>query len=324
MGVLLGGLSTLSGCGVAALLSFDNAPPAQLTASAGAYDPASNSVVLFSGLTQHGWYSNTWIWSGSTWSNLQLSHHPPPRNTASFACDPLTNQCILFGGAETNVGPILGDTWSWSKGKWSELKAKGPSPRLGAAMAYDPSLKGIVLFGGANEPGAQQYIPFDGTWLWNGRSWGKLHPTHSPPPLLGAKMVFDYSTNQLILTGGIVPFRPAMITAWAYYRGDWHSMPAPPMYALSYPSMAYDRTSKTVVLFGGMGSLPGQLTNPQNLTWLWNGQQWKRDNTKPAPSARWQAVLAPNPSGGLILIGGQGPGSDRNWRWSNSKWHRLS
>lgn len=66
-----------------------------------AYDDATGQVVLFGGDRDNGkgvGLADTWIWSGTTWSQRVVSPSPPGRYGAAMAYDPATKQVVLFSG----------------------------------------------------------------------------------------------------------------------------------------------------------------------------------------------------------------------------------
>ncbi len=67
--------------------------------SAMAYDQASGQLLLFSGFGAVGFFfSDTWEWTGSAWSQLSPPSTPGASGGGSMAFDPDINQLVLFGG----------------------------------------------------------------------------------------------------------------------------------------------------------------------------------------------------------------------------------
>ena len=69
-----------------------------------AYDPSTNSTVLFSGSNNA---ADTWVWRGA-WLHVSAATSPPARTNPGFAPDG-TGKLVLFGG-ETSSGAYLNDT----------------------------------------------------------------------------------------------------------------------------------------------------------------------------------------------------------------------
>lgn len=214
----------------------------------------------------------------------------------------------------TNVTPAAGAT---------------PSAREGSGMAYDPATKQLVLFGGYGSGGV-----VGDTWTWNGSSWTEQHPSSSPSAREAPAMVYDAATSQLLLFGGIIP-GAGQVTygdTWVWTGSTWQQLqPSESPPARGFASIAYDSTSKDVVLFGGAATSNGNIAGNVADTWVWNGTTWASGPT--GPSARDVASLATDPATGhLILFGGiscTGPPCDNardsdTWQWNGSAWNQLS
>jgi hypothetical protein len=88
--------------------------PPRLRLAATAYDAATGTVVLFSGLALapiHGPSNDTWTWDGTTWTEQHPATSPAPRFDAAMAYDAATRTAVLFGG--NGIHAILDDTWTW-------------------------------------------------------------------------------------------------------------------------------------------------------------------------------------------------------------------
>lgn len=151
--------------------------------------------------------------------------------------------------------------------------------------------------------------------------------------LRGAAIVLTFGVVLVAACGGNVSI-PAeskqFDDAWLWDGADWtevHTTAAPPSRILA--SVAYDRATHEVVLFGGT-TYDG--TSFLNDTWTWNGGVWTKRHPAHSPEARSEAGLVYDPSvGALVLIGGfvQKPladgstfvgGLDDIWKWNGSDW----
>ncbi|MFC4305183.1 cadherin-like beta sandwich domain-containing protein [Cohnella boryungensis] len=245
--------------------------PAARQAAAMTYDENEENVVLFGGEGNGGLLDDTWIWTGgdvNTWQEaMNLSTKPAKRAHAAMAYDPVSGGLILFGGQ--GQSGVLGDTWLWKNGAWTQLTglAQSPSPRAGAQMAYDGER--LVLFGGYTLSGSTK-IPNGETWLWNGASWENATPADpgdSPLAAYYGQMSFDGQTA--VLYGGITGSVTRNYTAdsnqstktfthyvgsdalWLWNGADrkWISKAGPEAYERWGEAMAYD--GRRVVFFGG-------------------------------------------------------------------------
>ncbi len=90
---------------------------------------------------------------------------PGVRNGHTMVYYPAMHAIILFGGA--NESKVLGDTWSYAKGKWELRSEDGPSPRTFPAKVMADDY--ILLFGGnevlfGNDKHPVHYL--DDTWIY--------------------------------------------------------------------------------------------------------------------------------------------------------------
>ena len=83
-----------------------------------AYDSARKQVVLFGWSGCVGCSSETWIWNGTTWTQLFPSTSPPPRMLHSIIYDSIRNEVVLFGGYDNQTGNSFDDTWVWDGTNW--------------------------------------------------------------------------------------------------------------------------------------------------------------------------------------------------------------
>jgi hypothetical protein len=231
-------------------LSPSVSPPARSNAFM-AYDPGTGQLVLFGGVGVDGfdqlnYLDDTWIWNGSTWSELSPATSPSARSGASMAYDPGTGQLVLFGGYNSSG---MNDTWTWNGTTWSELSpATSPTARFGASMAYDPGTGQLVLFGGRNTSEA-----LGDTWAWNGITWANVSAPADPPGRSNASMAYDPGTGQLVLFSGYDGNINADLNdTWTWNGSTWTQLsPSTSPPARDDASMAYDPGTGQLVLFGG-------------------------------------------------------------------------
>lgn len=172
-------------------------PPGRY-AHAMANDSRNERIVLFGGNTgalPGVPASDTWLWNGSTWNQLNVSG-PAARANHDMAFDAARGVMVLFGGVGAG-GVVLGDTWEFDGTNWSARPAiHGPSARRGHAMAYDAALGVVTLVGG-----------YDGVrscadaWNWDGEAWTRIERA-GPAPRFDATLIFDDSHSRTFLFGG--------------------------------------------------------------------------------------------------------------------------
>ena len=170
-----------------------------------AYDPATGTVLLFTGCCSTPGQSQTWSWSGTTWTRLSPPKSPPAGDNSSMTYDAATATVLLLLGS--------GQTWNWNGTTW--IRSSPPtSPPVGSgwSMDYDPATATVLLFGGtgsARTPAgaASPIAVLDETWSWNGAAWTKLSPATNPGPRAGASMAYDPDTKAILLFGDEYEFK---------------------------------------------------------------------------------------------------------------------
>src|SRR5712692_4130014 len=231
------------------------------------------------------------------------------------------------GAAHPTVTPQLTRTHASTPTPTAVLPALAPSGRVGSQLVYDDATNALLLFSGQDYTGA---APLTDTWTWNGSTWTRLHPAHSPGPLEGAAIAYDPPTQQVVLFGGISNANTGgtliLGDTWTWNGSDWtqqHPASSPP--ARVEASLAYDAASGQFVLFGGTHNT-GFNTPDLNDTWIWTGSNWVQQHPAAVPTARTQAGLAyDGVSGQLVLFGGKdatgyGVTVNDTWIWTGSNW----
>jgi Galactose oxidase, central domain len=215
-------------------------------------------------------------------------------------------------------------------------------PWTDAASALDPAEGGssgeAVAFGGCCNPAGTL---LDTTKVLTSGTWVVQHPATSPSARIGAAMAWDPATSQLILFGGETvtgDYNTALNDTWAWNGTTWTKLnPAgslPPV--RSEASLAYDSTTKQLVLFGGETALTAsQHSEALDDTWTWNGSQWSNATPATSPPALYGAAMATNPaSGHPILFGGDNATTNcdvgclalenETWEWTGTSWQMQS
>jgi hypothetical protein len=222
-----------------------------------AYDPTTQTVVLFGGTTESNGNSNeTWTWDGLTWTQQFPPVSPSPRswNTNGMVFDSLVGKVVLFGGY-TQAFTMFNDTWEWdgTSRTWIEkFPVHSPSPRQ-SMVAYDEASRQVVIFGGLTSEST-----FIGdTSTYNGLDWVKQEPTSIPAPRCDNVLAFDPKLHAVVMFGGLAT--PDELDAggrlndtWLWGGKNWTQVqtstsPSP----TSAASFNYDATLNGMVLFGG-------------------------------------------------------------------------
>jgi hypothetical protein len=331
-------------------------PPARFGGST-AYDSATGQYVLFGGGGAIGDsevdFNDTWVWSGSTWGQVDDSTDPGCINTcvdspsaregAEMAYDASTGQLVLFGGAQFNGNfTYFNETWIWNGTTWTEIApTTSPPARFYGSMAYDSDTGQAVLFGGDNDGNL-----YNDTWTWNGSTWTQVDDdtdpgcttscSDSPLGRYYLSMSYDDATSQLLVFGGDGRIGNSGVTfddSWVWNGSTWGqvddstdpgcttSCTGSPL-ARYAASMAYDPDVNQLLLFGGGGDSVAYF----NDTWTWDGSVWSQvdDSTDPdctatctdSPPARaWGMLTFDQGTSQPVLFGGYG-----NNYWLNDTW----
>jgi len=128
------------------------------------FDKATHSLLLYGGVSVSiagGVSSETWLWDGSAWTQLQPAHIPGPRAEPVLLCGPST---VLFGGFADQSGKPTSGTWLWDGADWQKIAPVHTPPDCCGAAVYDGSNQMVFET-------AQDRIPI---WSWNGSDWVQL------------------------------------------------------------------------------------------------------------------------------------------------------
>jgi len=207
---------------------------------ASAYDPASNTLMIFGGYDCASTYFNdVWVMSNAnnasgqpTWNQLAPDGEPPSvRESSTAIYDPTTNSLIVYGGDEG--GTPFGDLWILSNANgsggtpvWTQIFAVGDGPpaRSGHTATYDVVNNVMTVYGG-----------FDGTnvvgdvWMLAGANaqTGTLAWTQG---LTGqsrrfASSMYDPVSNEMITFGGASNSTPLTPEADVYTLTNANGLP---------------------------------------------------------------------------------------------------
>lgn len=296
-------------------------PPSRVQASM-AYDATRSEVVLFGGANEEGRLADTWTWNGTTWTRELPATSPPRRQAAVMAYSPAAKRVVLFAGH-----PFADDTWTWDGTTWRQIPRRWPYA-VYATATYDPVRQRTILFQPAcRDLDGQQC--FGDTWLWNGTSWTE-HAASPPPELAYNSLAFDLPRGQAVLFGGRNSSGYSAGT-WTWDGSRWRQrQPTASPPARAFATMAYDRQTRKVLLFGGATYTTLEGLTLFNDTWVWNGVTWAQLRPAQSPPARFGASMAFDAvTGQLVLFGGgtcpkggNCTGLGDTWTWNGTTWTR--
>lgn len=200
-----------------------------------------------------------------------------------------------------------------------------PVARSGAAFTYDSTDGYALLFGGRGSSGL-----LNDTWTYANHSWRDLTATlpSAPPAREGASVAYDSVNHYFVLFGGRSTTRTFGDT-WEFTNGRWTNVTAASTYAPTArvgASLAYDRKTEYLVLFGGR---QGGLTLSE--TWKFANGNWSHLFPGTHPSARSNATLLYVANlfvpAGLLLFGGlnvTGAPTNDTWEYQAGAWRDVS
>jgi hypothetical protein len=274
-------------------------PPARSGASI-AYDDARHQAVLFGGTGLNGSLRDTWVWNGTSWTDVtpaSPSASPSARFGAVAAYDAIRGKVVLYGGYDA-TGP-RDDTWVWDGAGWTDVSgANRPPARYAATMAYDAAHGRAVLFGGIDSTGARS-----DTWTWDGLAWTQ-HAVAAPAARYLSSAAFD-PLGRVVLFGGHDASGGLLDDTWTWDGSAWTPRVAPGPAARYLAVAAFDPVHKEVVLFGGCSTATSFACATDD-TWAWDGLSWTRRAPATSPPARYDAVAAyDTTSEEVVLFGGR-------------------
>ncbi len=264
-----------------------------------------DGVVLFGGLSYEGtvttFHNDTWIWDGSSWTELTLSTSPPARYGHTMCFD---NQGALLFGGSLSDGSSTNDLWRFSDGTWTQINTSGDSPlgRHFHGMAYDSYRNVVVIFGGSDY--AINDLSDTHELLLDASTWLPQPPSEAPAARRRFGMAY---VGDAFIHGGCDR------TGTTYFDDTWKrpSLDWEQLYPDTNPGEWMDVAMKNVhggsyaILHGGYAGWE----NFTDRTWMWNGTEWEEVIVSSAqkPCARGMHAMAYDPvRNEFVIFGGYG------------------
>lgn len=308
--------------------------PAARVYSGGAFDPTSDSLIVFGGYDCASQYFNdVWVLSGAngemgtpTWTQLSTSGRAPsPRESASVVYDSANNILIVYGG-DSGSTTTYGDVWVLSNANgtggtavWTQLSPSGTAPmsRTGQSGVYDSTNNRMIIFGGANR--SQTLVD---SWILtspNGLgspSWIQLKPAGTSPSTSYHSAVYNPALNQMYTFAGTSSADKLTTNSHSFALANANGLAqTTPKWTLGGPavrygqSIFYDSVTNDLFVWGGQHS-----RSNLNFADYWQASNvlrsgnltWKIVAAKSgAPSARYgQTGLYDSGSNRLMIFGG--------------------
>ena len=199
------------------------------------YDSNSDRVILFGGNNYSMVFDDTWTYSytADTWTQMSPENAPSKRWYTSMVYDSTSKMTILFGGYDGTSE--FNDTWVYNltTDTWTQMNpVNAPTERQLAPMVYDSNYHKVILFGGTSYP-----ISLNDTWVYDPSTnvWFPMTPSPSPSARQGHTMVYDNTSDQVILFGGA----NGTLTTAFYFDDTWAYSYEIPLYLLSPEDKTY-------------------------------------------------------------------------------------
>lgn len=264
---LLPALAALAAALPAQWVQVTNVAPSARRSGAAAFDPISNRVLIYGGLTATPSQSTDEMWTfNGQWTQLQPVG-ATPRWGHQMVTDTANNRLITFGGRSPTISALANDTRSWDGSTWNVIAtANAPSPRFLHGMAYDSNRNVVVLFGGRDG-----FAPNNETWEFDGTNWTQVVTSTAPAAREEMGFVFDSSLNRVIMFGGCDESTQTIYgDTWWYDGVDWIDVsPASSPTPRFRGSMVFDSTRSRTVYYGGFDG-----SNSLEQTLEYTGGEW--------------------------------------------------
>ena len=186
----------------------------------------------------------------------------------------------------------------------------------------------FYVFGGNSN--ANSRVFFNDLWSFDGKAWKletKDKAAGSPSPRHQAAICWDEARNKLMVFGGHDGSKKLNdLWQWDPTTKLWKDVtPKSPLLSPSprqFASMAFDPSSGTITLFGGLSA-----KGHENDTWQFlGGAIWRKSNPTTSPPARRQHHMATRFGfGDIVMCGGQNLVPSKVqfkdvWRFKSGQW----
>ncbi len=298
------------------------APPSPRSFFGMCFDHDRDRIVLFGGgdsVTRN----DTWEWDGTQWMMRSPVSSPPAQAGSALVYDPHNRRTVLFGGSYANSA---GNTWSWDGTDWTLLTTPTRPMISGGAMVYDAGRRVVFLFGG----NAANRITSDETWELSGSTWTRRSPASSPLARTLMSMAYDSVRDRVLMFGGDTFLGGRRADLWEWDHVNWQPRALTPQLIpqeRESARMAYDPSSSSVILFGGVPYPMSQLPHAgRGSTWAWNGAWSELASTGPQERFRHSMVTDWSRQR-VVMFGGAVDTSNSlgdTWAFDRGSWTRIA
>ncbi len=301
---LLDGANGQTGTSNWIAMSPSGTAPAARIYPGGAYDPNTNSAIVFGGNDcSTGYFNDVWVLSnanggaGSTaWTQLVPSGtKPAARESASVVYDATNNALMIYGGDAG--GSPFGDVWVLSHANgsggtpvWTQLSPTGTTPtaRTGHTATYDSVNNRMTIFGGVNGG-----TTLADTWVLTSASgtggtpgWTQIQTQGTAPSLAYQSAVYDQAANELYVFAGSSTQDKLQSNDHAFTLTGANGTTSTPKWILGGPpvrygqSAFYDSSTNALFVFAGQHA-------SSNINF---NDYWEESNAIGSTNLQWTAV----------------------------------
>jgi hypothetical protein len=301
----------------------------------GGLDPTVSTSQHFNDV----WRLNSVGGASLSWSQVHpAGASPSARWGHSAGYDPSSNRMMIFGGAEGFSSPCANDVWALTNANgnggtsaWTQLAPSGslPPARTTQGGVYDPASNTFIIYGGQD----CFSTTFSDIWVLsnaNGVSgtpvWTELFPAGGPGARQAVSVVYDFTTNELILFGGSDGVGGIFNDVWVLSNANGSG--GTPVWTELLPSgtlpaarggnsATYDLANNRLTVFGGSSSTAalGDVWVLTNANGTGGTPAWTQlaKSSASFPEARSAHTAVYNSSTNkMIVFGGQLATSDTN------------
>ncbi len=186
-----------------------------------AYDSESDRIILFGGYLDGGIYNaETWTYhyNTNTWTNMNPTTHPSPRQQAPMAYDVESDQVIIMGGWHDQE--FFDETWAYdfNHNTWTQMSPSPHPQTASTGLSYDGESDRVISFGGAIDRAGDELTSDTWAYDFNTDTWTNMNSAIHPAARYRAYMTYDAESDRTILFGGFSTGGPstAFDDTWAY------------------------------------------------------------------------------------------------------------
>jgi len=279
--------------------------PAARIYTGGAYDPTTNSLIVFGGSDcSTGYFNDVWVLSNANgevgtpaWTQLTTAGTPPAaRESGSVVYDSVNNILMMYGGDAG--GSPFGDIWILSNANgnggtptWIQLSPTGTAPmaRTGQSATYDSSNNRMTIFGGIFSG-----ITLTDAWVLtfaNGiggtPAWSQIPTQGTAPSVAYHSAVYDSKLDNLYVFAGISSASKLTTNDHAFTLQGANGISTKGFkWFLGGPPVRYSHSSFYDSVTGGLFVFAGAHSG----TLLFN-DYWKASNVTASSNLTWTQLL---------------------------------